>query len=207
MMVESVCVSTTRRTVRSGRVILQTCGLKEDVTSVLLWVIVSIMTRRKESYLVFVLQSYGRSILILKKYNIVTNCKILLFSFRMCVRIEERTPEEEVLATDIASAEEQNTTDSSVERSSFVLGNRIPKIWEFTTTTEAPVSDEEASDKEMAYGLKGIEDPVAIRATAVENLIFAVNELNSSEIERLGYDKREFITKCSFNGRQCSIEE
>ncbi|KAI6182778.1 Degenerin-like protein asic-1 [Aphelenchoides bicaudatus] len=62
------------------------------------------------------------------------------------------------------------------------------------------VLDEEVADKEAAY------DPVAIRATAIENLIFAVNELNSSQISRLGYDKREFITKCAFNGRQCSVE-
>ncbi|CAD5209385.1 unnamed protein product [Bursaphelenchus xylophilus] len=122
---------------------------------------------------------------------------------RMCVRIEERTPEEEVLATDVLPEVPEETNSSS----SLVLGNRIPKIWEFTTTTTETLPEEEVSDKEMAYGLKGVEDPVAIRATAVENLIFAVNELNQSEIGRIGYDKTEFITKCSFNGRQCSIED
>lgn len=125
----------------------------------------------------------------------------------MCVRIEERTPEEEILATALPEAA-PNASDSAAAPDSFVLGNRIPKIWEFSSTTPAPIADEEEqSDRDAAYGLKGVEDPVAIRATAVENLIFAVNELNQSEIGRLGYDKREFITKCSFNGRQCSIEE
>ncbi|CAD5206518.1 unnamed protein product [Bursaphelenchus okinawaensis] len=122
---------------------------------------------------------------------------------RMCVRIEERTPEEEVITKD----ETSEVVEDSNSTSSLVLGNRIPKIWEFTTTTTEALPEEDVSDKEMAYGLKGIEDPVAIRATAVENLIFAVNELNQSEIGKIGYDKGEFITKCSFNGRQCSIED
>jgi acid-sensing ion channel, other len=55
--------------------------------------------------------------------------------------------------------------------------------------------------------LQGVNDPIAIRAKAVENLVFAVNSLTELEKRRMGYGKQEFITKCSFNGRQCSVEE
>lgn len=130
--------------------------------------------------------------------------------FRLCVRIEEKEPELSVIDLETHNEEieietpENQTKSSSPKKAQ--LDNRLLKVWQITTTAAPIVLDDEIADKEAAYGLKGINDPVAIRATAIENLIFAVNELNSSEIGRLGYDKREFITKCAFNGRQCSVE-
>uniref|UniRef100_A0A915EJE5 Amiloride-sensitive sodium channel n=1 Tax=Ditylenchus dipsaci TaxID=166011 RepID=A0A915EJE5_9BILA len=61
-------------------------------------------------------------------------------------------------------------------------------------------------EKESAYGLKGISDPIAIRSKASENLVFAVSSLSEQEKSRLSYSKKEFITKCSFNGRQCFVD-
>ena len=54
---------------------------------------------------------------------------------------------------------------------------------------------------------KGVTDPIAIRAKAIENLVFAVSQLTEAEQRKMGYSKQEFITKCSFNGRECSVEE
>lgn len=53
---------------------------------------------------------------------------------------------------------------------------------------------------------QGMSDPIAIKAKASENLIFAVNNLNDTDKSSISYSKQEFITKCSFNGRQCSVE-
>ena len=50
-------------------------------------------------------------------------------------------------------------------------------------------------------------DPMAIKIKAAENIMFAVNDLNDTEKDAISYTKHEFITKCSFNGRPCSIDE
>ncbi|GMT01982.1 hypothetical protein PENTCL1PPCAC_24156, partial [Pristionchus entomophagus] len=55
--------------------------------------------------------------------------------------------------------------------------------------------------------IKGVKDPIALKAKAMENVVFAVQGMNSSAKEALSYSKKEFITKCSFNGRECSIEK
>lgn len=46
-----------------------------------------------------------------------------------------------------------------------------------------------------------------MRSKTTENLIFAVSSLDAQEQSRLSYTKEEFITKCSFNGRQCFVEK
>lgn len=46
-----------------------------------------------------------------------------------------------------------------------------------------------------------------MRSKTTENLIFAVSSLDVEEQSRLSYTKEEFITKCSFNGRQCFVEK
>ncbi|KAE9555485.1 hypothetical protein FO519_001340 [Halicephalobus sp. NKZ332] len=121
---------------------------------------------------------------------------------RMCVRIEERA------STEVQPFEDENSTSSSrelveevVEKEKFKLADVIPKIWEITTT-EVPIP-EDVQEKNIAYGFKGVSDPVAIRAKASENLVFAVSSLNEDQKSQLSYTKKEFITKCSFNGRQC----
>uniref|UniRef100_A0A0N5BTK9 Degenerin del-1 n=1 Tax=Strongyloides papillosus TaxID=174720 RepID=A0A0N5BTK9_STREA len=83
----------------------------------------------------------------------------------------------------------------------------IPKYWQIArTTTFSPEVIEKEIEKEKAFGLKEFTDPVAIRAKSAENLIFAVSNLSETEKLSLGYTHTEFIKKCSFNGRQCSVE-
>lgn len=40
-----------------------------------------------------------------------------------------------------------------------------------------------------------MNDPIAIRAKAVENLVFAVSQLSEDQQRHMGYRKEEFITK------------
>ncbi len=49
-------------------------------------------------------------------------------------------------------------------------------------------------------------DSVAITTKAKENLMFAVSKMDPAEKSAMGYTSAEFITKCSFNGRQCEAE-
>uniref|UniRef100_A0A914RTJ5 Phlebovirus glycoprotein G2 fusion domain-containing protein n=1 Tax=Parascaris equorum TaxID=6256 RepID=A0A914RTJ5_PAREQ len=76
----------------------------------------------------------------------------------------------------------------------------------YSRPAEPPRIIKEQEQKEKAFGLKGMSDPIAIKAKASENLIFAVNNLNDTDKSSISYSKQEFITKCSFNGRQCSVE-
>ncbi|TKR93385.1 hypothetical protein L596_007852 [Steinernema carpocapsae] len=128
---------------------------------------------------------------------------------RMCVRIDDPKAAEKILESKIANmSAEVNETSllEAVEGSGdFFLEDRIPKIWEIATTpppTEITVIEE----KEKAFGLTGVSDPIALKAKASENLVFAVSQLDDTEKQSLSYTKTEFITKCSFNGRQCSVE-
>ncbi|KAI1724773.1 amiloride-sensitive sodium channel domain-containing protein [Ditylenchus destructor] len=128
---------------------------------------------------------------------------------RMCVRIEEQIPEE-----DLDENKEMDTAGNSTHNdpnatNSASLVERIPKIWEISAAKKTPpefLPTEQLEEKENAYGLKGLTDPIAIRSKAAENLIFAVNSLSETEKSQLSYSKREFITKCSFNGRQCFVD-
>jgi hypothetical protein len=47
------------------------------------------------------------------------------------------------------------------------LDNRLLKVWQITTTVSPTALDDEMADKEAAYGLKGVNDPVAIRGELV----------------------------------------
>uniref|UniRef100_A0AC35U936 Homeobox domain-containing protein n=1 Tax=Rhabditophanes sp. KR3021 TaxID=114890 RepID=A0AC35U936_9BILA len=82
----------------------------------------------------------------------------------------------------------------------------IPRFWEISRTTIAPETVQKEIEKERAFGLKDVTDPIAIRAKSVENMLFAVNGLNDSDKRSLSYSKHEFVKKCSFNGRQCAVE-
>lgn len=52
-----------------------------------------------------------------------------------------------------------------------------------------------------------MNDVMAIRAKTSENIVFAMNNLDDSDKSSISHVKEEFIKKCSFNGRDCSIEE
>ena len=130
-----------------------------------------------------------------KKKHVFTKS---LINFRMCVRIDDAS-------TEIPDSINVTSAEFGFESGEkLALGDRIPKIWEITTT-ELPMP-EDVAEREEAYGFKGITDPVAIRAKASENLVFAVSSLPEKDKQKLSYNKHEFITKCSFNGRACAIE-
>lgn len=57
------------------------------------------------------------------------------------------------------------------------------------------------------YSFQGLTDKVAIISKAKENLIFAIAAMSALQRSELSYTKDEFIRKCSFNGRECSIEK
>ncbi|KAI3420893.1 Amiloride-sensitive sodium channel [Globodera pallida] len=120
---------------------------------------------------------------------------------RICVRVDDNLPQNESVGT------VNNTTSSSTGGEPPLL-ERVPKIWELKKA-ELPRMEtpEQKESREEAYGLRGVYDPIAIRAKAVENLVFAVSQLSEAEQSQMGYSKREFITKCSFNGRECSVDE
>ncbi|CEF66879.1 Na+ channel, amiloride-sensitive family-containing protein [Strongyloides ratti] len=89
----------------------------------------------------------------------------------------------------------------------LIADDSIPKYWQISkTTTISPEIVQKEIEKEKAFGLKDFTDPIAIRAKSAENLIFAVSNLSETEKLSLGYTQTEFIKKCSFNGRQCSVE-
>ncbi|MFH4980475.1 hypothetical protein AB6A40_007184 [Gnathostoma spinigerum] len=115
---------------------------------------------------------------------------------RMCVRI------------DGTNGGDSNWNDTfATSKITDSLSRRLAKIWEITTTTTPSLSAAKKEKLDKAFGLAGMNDPVAIKAKTTENLIYAANNLNTTEKEAISYRKEEFITKCSFNGRQCSIEE
>ena len=74
-------------------------------------------------------------------------------NFSMCVRIEE------AIAEEVSRYVNETGTGivplaREIQEDMFVLGNKIPKIWEITTT-EMPMPIEiKEKDKETAYGLK-----------------------------------------------------
>uniref|UniRef100_A0A0K0CZ72 SCP domain-containing protein n=1 Tax=Angiostrongylus cantonensis TaxID=6313 RepID=A0A0K0CZ72_ANGCA len=53
----------------------------------------------------------------------------------------------------------------------------------------------------------GVTDPIALKGKAMENIIFAVDQLTEAEKWAISYKKSELITKCSFNGEECKVDE
>ncbi|EYC43873.1 hypothetical protein Y032_0478g2197 [Ancylostoma ceylanicum] len=114
--------------------------------------------------------------------NAIYDCFCAL-PIRMCVRIDPP---------------EGNVTD---------LSERIVKFWDIQpTTTLSPVQKKKV-DREKAYGYTGVKDPIALKAKAKENIIFAVDQLTEDEKWAISYNKSEFITKCSFNGVECNVDD
>jgi len=54
---------------------------------------------------------------------------------------------------------------------------------------------------------KELEDEIAIRNKAQENLRFAMGEKPINERKTMSQSKDELILKCSFNQRDCDIEK
>uniref|UniRef100_A0A915ESP3 Uncharacterized protein n=1 Tax=Ditylenchus dipsaci TaxID=166011 RepID=A0A915ESP3_9BILA len=119
-------------------------------------------------------------------------------AIRMCVRIEDHLPDS---AVGLLFQDDKMTSPSN--------NTGLPDRQDGKKGIESYrgiYPPEEKIEKESAYGLKGISDPIAIRSKASENLVFAVSSLSEQEKSRLSYSKKEFITKCSFNGRQCFVD-
>ncbi|MCP9263630.1 hypothetical protein DINM_007017 [Dirofilaria immitis] len=68
-----------------------------------------------------------------------------------------------------------------------------------TTTTQEP-------DIPDALGFRGITDEITIKERAKENLMFAVGEMNYEAKVKMSQQKHELILKCSFNQKDCDIE-
>ncbi|KAK0425320.1 hypothetical protein QR680_009143 [Steinernema hermaphroditum] len=128
---------------------------------------------------------------------------------RMCVRIDDPKPVELLLEGNSpnVSIAVNETSIVEAEDKEMRLEDRIPKFWEIATTPPPPkITVKEVEEKEKALGMKGVNDSVALKAVAKENMVFAVQSLNDTDKESISYTKAEFITKCSFNGQSCSIE-
>nr|CAD2184833.1 unnamed protein product [Meloidogyne enterolobii] len=94
---------------------------------------------------------------------------------------------------------ESFATPSNYSRDSDFLFNPITETTT-TTTTRAP-------DVVEAMGYEELEDEIAIRNKAQENLRFAMGEKPINERKTMSQSKDELILKCSFNQRDCDIEK
>lgn len=52
-----------------------------------------------------------------------------------------------------------------------------------------------------------VSSQVAIATKGKENIVFGVASLDLETRQSISYSKEELILKCSFNGKQCHIEE
>nr|CDJ89826.1 Na+ channel domain containing protein [Haemonchus contortus] len=91
------------------------------------------------------------------------------------------------------------------------ITDRIATYWDIAPpTTMSPLqyeSERKKLDREKAYGYTGVKDPIALKGKAMENIIFAVDELTEQEKWAISYKKSELILKCSFNGQECKVDE
>lgn len=111
------------------------------------WATVNSQTiKKKESFLVCVFQ---------KSDKLFNAWHSGIHKFRLCVRIEEKAPEQSVLDLEVSEDFEifeipqENTTLEQTK-----LDNRLLKVWQITTTSMPTPLEEEIADKEAAYGLK-----------------------------------------------------
>ncbi|CAI5438971.1 unnamed protein product [Caenorhabditis angaria] len=93
------------------------------------------------------------------------------------------------------------------DENNSTLEERLVNYWDVApTTTTSPIQKKKAQ-REKAYGYTGVTDLIALRAKAMENIIFAVDALTEQQKWRISYDKFDFIRKCSFNGRECNVKQ
>ncbi|VDM91990.1 unnamed protein product [Onchocerca ochengi] len=72
-------------------------------------------------------------------------------------------------------------------------------------TTTATITTQ-AAEIVKALGFQGLTDEITIKERAKENLMFAVGELSSDAKVKMSQQKHELILKCSFNQKDCDIE-
>ncbi|EFO27882.2 amiloride-sensitive sodium channel [Loa loa] len=75
-----------------------------------------------------------------------------------------------------------------------------------TVTTTVTTITTQTTELKKALGFEGLTDEITIKQQAKENLMFAVNELNYEAKVEMSQRKDELILKCSFNQRDCDIE-
>ncbi|KAK6739234.1 hypothetical protein RB195_020971 [Necator americanus] len=68
-----------------------------------------------------------------------------------------------------------------------------------TTTTEAP-------QVTQALGFENLTDEIAIVTQAQQNLMFAVGSMTPEQKEGMSHQLDEFVLKCSFNQKDCDME-
>ncbi|KAF8363029.1 unc-105 [Pristionchus pacificus] len=71
-----------------------------------------------------------------------------------------------------------------------------------TTTTTTP-----SPEIQQALGFDDVQDEIALSAAAQQNLIFAVADLEEEKKMDLSHTQEEFILKCSFNQKDCNVEQ
>ncbi|KAF1770357.1 hypothetical protein GCK72_002175 [Caenorhabditis remanei] len=86
------------------------------------------------------------------------------------------------------------------------LDDRIVKFWDIQPSTTMSPIVKKKEERDKAYGYSGVKDRIALRAKAMENIIFAVDALTESQKWQISYDKSDFIMKCSFNGQECNVK-
>ncbi|CAB3407348.1 unnamed protein product [Caenorhabditis bovis] len=86
------------------------------------------------------------------------------------------------------------------------LDERVVKFWDILPSTTMSPKIKKKQDRDKAYGYSGVKDRIALRAKAMENIIFAVDALTEEQKWKISYNKSDFIQKCSFNGRECHVK-
>ncbi|CAI2356309.1 unnamed protein product [Caenorhabditis sp. 36 PRJEB53466] len=84
-----------------------------------------------------------------------------------------------------------------------------------TTTTPFPTPPSRPNQRPIvsnpetikAMGFQGMTDGVAMLTRAKENLMFTMAALSDKQRIALSQSKHEFIEMCSFNGKECDIDE
>ncbi|CCD67556.1 Degenerin deg-1 [Caenorhabditis elegans] len=84
-----------------------------------------------------------------------------------------------------------------------------------TTTTPPPTTTARPNQRAIvsnpetikAMGFQGMTDGVAMLTRAKENLMFTMAALSDKQRIALSQSKHEFIEMCSFNGKECDIDE
>ncbi|WKY07904.1 hypothetical protein Q1695_007417 [Nippostrongylus brasiliensis] len=83
------------------------------------------------------------------------------------------------------------------------------KWWNPNNYTIFPVTDPPTTvvtETEQAFGLSELKDKGAITTQTKENLIFLVAALPRETRRNLSYTLNEFVLRCSFNSKDCSME-
>ncbi|VDN56912.1 unnamed protein product [Dracunculus medinensis] len=106
------------------------------------------------------------------------------------------------------------TTREKIRKLWKPISTTTPTTTTTTTTTIPPTTTRHknqsarvtAPETVKAMGFTGLTDGVAMLTRAKENLIFTMSALSKKQRIALSHQKNEFIEMCSFNGKQCDID-